>query len=61
MNWQELDQKHRNGVKTIGDSEAHTVDEVGQIVTVFKRNIYTMDDLIIELLGGNYSPLKRNP
>ena len=53
--------KHGNEVKEIGGSDAHTVEEIGQVVTVFKRNIYTMDDLIIELLGGNYSPLKRNP
>ena len=52
--------KHGNEVKEIGGSDAHTVEEIGQVVTVFKRNIYTMDDLIIELLGGNYSPLKRN-
>ena len=53
--------KHGNEVKEIGGSDAHTVEEIGQAVTVFKRNIYTMDDLIIELLGGNYSPLKRYP
>ena len=53
--------KHGNEVKEIGGSDAHTVEEIGQAVTVFKRNIYTMDDLIIELFGGNYSPLKRNP
>jgi predicted metal-dependent phosphoesterase TrpH len=53
--------KHGNEVKEIGGSDAHTVEEIGQVVTLFKRNIYTMDDLIIELLGGNYSPLKRYP
>ena len=42
--------KHGNEVKEIGGSDAHTVEEIGQVVTVFKRNIYTMDDLIIELV-----------
>ena len=53
--------KYGNELKEIGGSDAHTVEEIGQVVTVFKRNIYTMYDLIIELLGGNYSPLKRYP
>jgi hypothetical protein len=53
--------KYGNEVKEIGGSDAHTVEEIGQVVTVFKRNIYTMDDLVRELLYGNYSPLKRNP
>ena len=48
-----------NEVKEIGGSDAHTLEEVGRVVTVFKKNIYTMDDLIRELLIGYYSPLKR--
>ena len=54
-------QKHGGGMKEIGGSDAHTLKEVGQVVTVFKKNIYNMDDLVRELLYGNYSPLKRNP
>jgi len=54
-------QKHGEGMKEIGGSDAHTLKEVGQVVTVFKKNIYNMDDLVRELLYGNYSPLKRNP
>ncbi len=54
-------QKHGEGMKEIGGSDAHTLEEVGQVVTVFKKNIYNMDDLVRELLYGNYSPLKRNP
>ena len=53
--------KHGEGMKEIGGSDAHTLKEVGQVVTVFKKNIYNMDDLVRELLYGNYSPLKRNP
>jgi predicted metal-dependent phosphoesterase TrpH len=54
-------QKHGEGMKEIGGSDAHTLEEVGQVVTVFKKNIYNMDALLRELLYGNYSPLKRNP
>jgi hypothetical protein len=53
--------KHGNEAKEIGGSDAHTVEEVGQVVTVFKKNIYNIDDLVRELLYGNYSPLKRDP
>jgi predicted metal-dependent phosphoesterase TrpH len=48
-----------NGVKEIGGSDAHTVGEIGQVVTSFQNNIYDVDDLIRELQGGNYLPLKR--
>jgi predicted metal-dependent phosphoesterase TrpH len=53
--------KNTNGVKTIGGSDAHTLDEVGRIVTVFEKNIYSVEDLINELQYGNYSPLQRYP
>jgi hypothetical protein len=52
--------KHGDEVKEIGGSDAHTVEEIGQVVTVFKKHIYGMDDLIRELLYGNYSPQKRH-
>ncbi len=51
--------KHGNGIKEIGGSDAHTIEEIGQVVTVFQKNIYDIDDLIHKLQGGNYSPLKR--
>jgi predicted metal-dependent phosphoesterase TrpH len=54
-------QKHGKGIKEIGGSDAHTLEEIGQVVTVFKKNIYSMDDLVGELLTGTYSPLKRYP
>jgi predicted metal-dependent phosphoesterase TrpH len=52
-------QEHGNGVKEIGGSDAHSLEEIGHVVTSFKNNIYNVDDLIQELQGKNYSPLKR--
>lgn len=52
-------QQHGNGIKEIGGSDAHTIEEIGQVVTAFQKNIYNIDDLIYELQSGNYSPLKR--
>jgi hypothetical protein len=53
-------QKHGKGMKEIGGSDAHTLEEVGQVVTVFKKNIYNIEDLVRELLYGNYFPQKRH-
>ncbi len=47
-----------NGTKGIGGSDAHTIKEVGRIVTVFEKNIYGLEDLIRELHSGTYSPLQ---
>ena len=47
------------GIKEIGGSDAHTVGEIGQVVTSFRNNIYDIDNLIHELQCGNYSPLTR--
>jgi predicted metal-dependent phosphoesterase TrpH len=49
--------QYGNGIKEIGGSDAHTLEEIGYVVTVFKNNIYDVDDLIHELRGKNYSPL----
>ncbi len=51
--------KHGNGIKEIGGSDAHCLEEVGHVVTAFRNNIYNVDDLINELQGRKYSPLKR--
>lgn len=45
-----------NNYRGIGGSDAHTVDEVGHIVTVFKNNIYDYEDLISELRKNTFSP-----
>jgi predicted metal-dependent phosphoesterase TrpH len=52
--------KYGNGVKQTGGSDAHTLEEVGQVVTVFNKDIYDVDDLIEELYCGHYSPLQRH-
>ncbi len=51
--------KNTNGVKIIGGSDAHTLAEVGQIVTVFEKNIYSVEDLIDELRHGHYIPQQK--
>lgn len=43
-------------IKQIGGSDAHTFEEIGNVVTVFEKNIYCIDDLIRELLDGKYAP-----
>lgn len=43
-----------NGIKEIGGSDAHTIEEIGKVATVFKNSIYTSQDLIRELKCGNY-------
>ncbi len=43
-------------IKQIGGSDAHTFEEIGNVVTVFEKNIYCLDDLIRELLDGRYAP-----
>jgi predicted metal-dependent phosphoesterase TrpH len=50
---------HGNSKKRIGGSDAHTLDEIGRIVTIFDKNIYTSDDLIRELLCGQYTIRQR--
>jgi hypothetical protein len=52
--------KNTNGVKIIGGSDAHTLAEVGRIVTVFEKNIYCAEDLIEELQYGHYFPQQKN-
>lgn len=51
--------KHGNGIREIGGSDAHCLKEVGNVVTAFKNDIYNVGDLIHELQGGEYFPLKR--
>jgi predicted metal-dependent phosphoesterase TrpH len=45
-----------NGKRVTGGSDAHTLDEIGRVVTVFEKNIYRVEDLIHELRFGKYSP-----
>jgi predicted metal-dependent phosphoesterase TrpH len=48
--------QYGNGTRLIGGSDAHTPEEIGRIVTVFKKNIYDVEDFINELHTGNYTP-----
>lgn len=48
----------RYNLREIGGSDAHTLSEVGNIITVFDKNIYSLEDLICELRRGKYFPLQ---
>lgn len=48
-----------NGTRQIGGSDAHTPEEIGRIATVFKRDIYSVEDLINALHSENYIPQQR--
>jgi len=41
-----------------GASDAHSVDRVGMFATRFAEPVYTMDDLIAALRGGQYNPVR---
>jgi len=56
MQWIET---NGNNKKCIGGSDAHTLDEIGRIVTVFDKDIYTSEDLIRELREGDYTIQQR--
>lgn len=49
-----------NGTRGIGGSDAHTIEEVGRIVTIFEKNIYNVEDLIRQLYSGNYVALQKS-
>lgn len=51
--------EYANGTKDIGGSDAHTLNEIGKIVTVFDKNIYSVEALINELKYGKYTPMQR--
>lgn len=54
-------QKQGNGIKETGGSDAHTIEEVGRMVTMFEKDIYNVEGLIKELHYGKYSPLQGHP
>jgi len=58
MHWIE---SNGNSRKRIGGSDAHTLDEIGRIVTVFGRDIYTSEDLVRELRDGDYTIQQKYP
>jgi hypothetical protein len=51
--------QYGNGTRQTGGSDAHTLEEIGRMVTVFKKNIYDVEDLIDELCIGSYTPKQR--
>jgi predicted metal-dependent phosphoesterase TrpH len=51
--------QHGNGTRQTGGSDAHTLEEIGRIVTVFKENIYDIEDLIDALYTGSFTPKQR--
>jgi predicted metal-dependent phosphoesterase TrpH len=51
--------KYGNGKMVTGGSDAHTLEEVGKMVTVFNKNIYSIEALINELKYGKYTPMQK--
>ena len=43
-----------------GGSDAHTLDELGRVVTTFRNPIHSRDELIKALHGGGYRPAWNN-
>lgn len=52
--------QYGNGTRQTGGSDAHTLEEVGQVVTVFEKDIYGVEGLIGELRAGDYKPSRRS-
>ncbi len=50
--------KKRYAVKTVGGSDAHLVEEVGQVVTTFEEPIHNRIELIHALKNGRYKAEK---
>lgn len=48
--------QYGNGTRQTGGSDAHTPEEIGRTVTVFKGNIYGIEDLITALHSEDYVP-----
>lgn len=42
----------------IGGSDAHFVNAIGSCLTVFERDIRTIEDLVTELRAGDYRPIR---
>lgn len=47
----------RHGFRRVGGSDAHYVSAVGRCLTAFRRPITRIDELVEELLGGEYEPV----
>ena len=47
----------RFGLKRVGGSDAHYVSAIGRCMTAFGRPIHTVEDLVQELLHGEYYPV----
>ena len=52
-------EKSGNSKRVIGGSDAHTLDEIGRIVTIFDKDIHSSEDLVRELRDGVYSVQRR--
>ncbi|HWO93268.1 MAG TPA: PHP-associated domain-containing protein [Dehalococcoidia bacterium] len=48
----------RHGLRTIGGSDAHYVSAVGRCLTAFERPITCIEDLVEQLRGGDYAPVR---
>jgi hypothetical protein len=53
--------QYGNGTRQIGGSDAHTIEEIGRMATIFKRDIYSVEDFINALYSDNYTPKQMQP
>jgi len=51
----------RLGLPLIGGSDAHVHNRIGRFHTVFESEIRNMEQLVTELKGGNYRPVRLLP
>jgi predicted metal-dependent phosphoesterase TrpH len=51
----------KKGILRCAGSDAHHVDQLGQYVTVFERDVRSEEDLVRELLAGRFSIERRAP
>ena len=48
--------RYGNGTRQTAGSDAHTLEEIGRMATIFKRDIYSVEDFINALHSENYVP-----
>lgn len=53
--------QYGNGTRQTAGSDAHTLEEVGRMVTIFKRDICGVEDFIDALHSDNYMPKQMQP
>lgn len=50
-----------NGTRRTAGSDAHTIEEIGRMATIFKKDIYSVEDFINALRSDDYMPKQMQP